>query len=56
MPPVKKVVSWLLVIFLVYAIVTSPSAAADIVGTAWEVIKTGVTNIFSFFDELIRGR
>ncbi|PRY53391.1 hypothetical protein BCF74_12810 [Knoellia remsis] len=53
MPPVKKIVTWLIVIFLLYAIVTSPTQAADIVGSAWEVITNGVTNIARFFDSLI---
>lgn len=53
MPPIKKIVMWLLVIFLLYAIVTSPSQAADIFGAAWEVVSNGVQNIAAFFDNLI---
>lgn len=53
MPPIKKIVMWLIVIFLLYAIVTSPSDAADIVGSAWDIVRNGVTNIFEFFDNLI---
>lgn len=53
MPPIKKIVLWLLVIFLLYAIVTSPSDAASIVGTAWDVIMNGIRNIGRFFDALI---
>ena len=55
MPPIKKIVTWILVIFLLYAILTSPQAAADIVGSAWDIIRDGVRNIFVFFDELLRG-
>jgi len=53
MPPVKKIVTWLLVIFLLYAIFTSPADAANIVGSAWDVILNGVRNIGRFFDSLI---
>jgi hypothetical protein len=55
MPPIKKIVLWLVVIFLVYAIVTSPESAADIFGSAWEIVVNGVKNIASFFDSLLRG-
>lgn len=53
MPPIKKIVMWLLVIFLLYAILTSPAQAADIFGSAWEVVVNGVTNVAAFFDNLI---
>ena len=53
-PPIKKIILWLLVIFLIYAIVTSPGDAANIVGSAWDVIVNGVKNIGRFFDELLR--
>ena len=53
MPPVKKIVLWLLVIFMLYAILTSPKDSASIVGTAWDVIANGVRNIGRFFDALI---
>ena len=52
-PPIKKIVLWLLTIFLLYAILTSPDAAANIVGSAWDVIANGVSNIGKFFDSLI---
>ena len=53
MPPVKKIVIWLVVIFLLYAILTSPGDAADMVGSAWDVLANGVRNIGVFFDFLI---
>jgi hypothetical protein len=53
MPPIKKIVLWLLVIFMLYAILTSPKDSASIVGTAWDVIANGVRNIGRFFDALI---
>lgn len=53
MPPVKKIVTWLIVIFLLYAIITSPSDAANIVGSIWDLVTSGVSNIGRFFDSLI---
>ena len=55
MPPIKKIVMWLVVIFLLYAILTSPNEAADIFGSAWDIVVNGVTNVANFFDSLIRG-
>ncbi len=55
MPPIKKIVMWLVVVFLLYAILTSPNDAADIFGTAWDVVVSGVKNVASFFDNLIGG-
>lgn len=52
-PPIKKIVLWLLTIFLLYAILTTPNEAANIFGSAWEVIANGVRNIGQFFDALI---
>lgn len=54
MPPVKKIIMWLVVIFLLYAILTSPTEASNIVGSVWDVIKNGVSNIFEFFDSLLK--
>ena len=54
MPPVKKIVLWLLVIFLLYAILTSPTEASNIIGSIWDIIKNGVENIFKFFDSLLK--
>ena len=52
-PPIKKIVLWLVTIFLLYAILTSPNEAANIVGSSWDVIANGVANIGRFFDSLI---
>ena len=53
MPPIKKIVLWLLVIFALYAILVSPSEAANLVGNIWEILLNGVRNIGRFFDALI---
>jgi hypothetical protein len=55
MPPIKKIVLWLVVVFLLYAILTAPSDAANIFSTTWNVIVNAVENVFTFFDQLIRG-
>ncbi|HNQ08641.1 MAG TPA: hypothetical protein PKH97_15855 [Tetrasphaera sp.] len=54
MPPVKKIVVWLIVIFLLYAIFTNPNDAADLVAQAWNIIEKAIKNIFEFFDSLLR--
>lgn len=53
MPPVKKIFWWLIVIFLLYAILTSPDDAAAMVGNIWDIIVGGVENIGQFFDNLL---
>lgn len=53
MPPVKKIVMWLIVIFLLYAILTSPSDAAAIFNRAWDIVVNGVSNIANFFDRIL---
>lgn len=52
-PPIKKIVLWLVAIFLLYAILTSPTDAADMVGSAWDIVMNGVRNIGRFFDSLL---
>ena len=53
-PPIKKIVLWLVTIFLLYANLTSPTDAADMVGSAWDILANGVENIGQFFDSLIQ--
>ncbi len=53
MPPIKKIVLWLLVIFVLYAIFVSPTEAAAMVGNIWDIIANGVKNVARFFDALI---
>lgn len=52
-PPLKKTLMWLLLIFVLYAIFTSPTSAAAMFGNAWDIIVNGVSNVFRFFDALI---
>ena len=53
MPPIKKIVTWIVVIFLLYAILTSPQNAADIFRNIWDIIYGGIRNIFEFFNSLL---
>jgi hypothetical protein len=50
---VKKTVLWTLLAFFVYAMVKSPSQAADIVHTVGDIIMQGLKSIGSFFDALL---
>ncbi|HET7475693.1 MAG TPA: hypothetical protein VFJ97_06660 [Dermatophilaceae bacterium] len=54
MARVKRVLLWLLVAFAIYAIVTSPEQAAQIVRTVWDIILAAFRAIGSFFDALLR--
>lgn len=56
MPPtVKKVLHWLVWGFVVYAIITNPDRAADIVGAVWDILSQGFLNIGRFFNNLLGG-
>jgi divalent metal cation (Fe/Co/Zn/Cd) transporter len=50
---VKKILLWVLVAFAIYAIITSPDQAAEIVRTSWSILADGVRNIGNFFDALL---
>lgn len=52
----RRIAGWVLLAFLVYAIVKSPTQAADIVRTSFDVIAQGFTSIFAFFDALLARR
>ncbi len=56
MPPLKKIVWWLVVIFVLYSILTSPDSASAMVGNVWDILANGVQNIGRFFDNLLRNR
>ncbi len=50
---IKAVLIWLLFGFLVYAVITSPDRAADIVQAVWDIIADGFANIGRFFQSLM---
>lgn len=41
----RTIAVWLVVIFLIYAVVTSPDRSADIVEALWDVITTAFERI-----------
>jgi len=54
MPPqIKRTLIWLLFGFAVYAVITSPERAADIVVAVWDIIAGGFRNIGRFFEALV---
>jgi len=56
MPRVKKIAGWLLLAFIIYAIVMSPAQAAVIMRTAFDIVAQGFRSIFTFFDALLGRR
>jgi hypothetical protein len=50
---IKQILLWLLFGFLVYAVVTSPDRAADIVQAVWDIIAQGFASIGQFFQALM---
>ena len=56
MQRVKKILLWVLVAFIAYAIFTSPDQAADIFKTSGGIVVDGVKNVGSFFDALLGRR
>ncbi len=53
MQRLKKILLWVLVAFVAYAIFTSPDQAADIVKTSGSILGDGLKNIGNFFDALL---
>ena len=49
----KNVLGAIIVIFVLYAIIDSPQAAADYVRIAFQAIADGVRAVFAFFDAII---
>jgi hypothetical protein len=51
----RQVILVIVLIFVAYAIYTSPSRSADAVHAIWNVIVNAMNAIFKFFDDLIQG-
>lgn len=49
----KPILRVLLIIFVLYAIFTSPDQSANIVHSIWNVLRNGVTNLAHFFNALL---
>jgi hypothetical protein len=54
-PRIKLILTWLAFGFIVYAIVTNPERAADIVQSIGSIIADGFRNIGRFFEALVGG-
>jgi hypothetical protein len=50
---VWKIIGWILVIYILYAIIRSPAQAADVVRGIFEILANGVRSIATFFDSLL---
>ncbi|WP_169787750.1 hypothetical protein [Luteipulveratus mongoliensis] len=55
MTKIKQLVPWVVLAFLVYAVVTSPDKSADMVRNIWDIITDGVRNVGQFFDNILNG-
>ncbi|WP_197274965.1 hypothetical protein [Luteipulveratus halotolerans] len=55
MAKIKSFVPWVVLAFVVYAVVTSPDKSADLVRNVWSILSDGVTNIGNFFDNILNG-
>lgn len=53
MSRVRRILGWVLLAYLVYAIIKSPTQAADVVRTSFDILSQGVRAIFTFFDSLL---
>jgi hypothetical protein len=53
MKRVWKVLGWVLLAYLIYAIIKSPTQSADVVRTSFQILAEGVRSIFAFFDSLL---
>lgn len=52
---VRKLVIWLVVAFIAYAIFKSPNRSADIVHNIWSILSSAVEQIGKFFDKILNG-
>jgi len=49
----RQIIVLILVAFAIYAVVNSPQQSADVVGSAWDSIKSGLSSIGDFFNALL---
>jgi hypothetical protein len=53
MPPkIRTILIWILVVFLVYAVVATPDRAADVVQSLWRFVGGAFTGFSRFFSNL----
>lgn len=48
----KKVITWAIVIFIVYYLATEPTAAANFVHNIWNGLKTAASSMATFVNSL----
>lgn len=53
LPSWRQVFWTVVIVFVIYAVLTSPSQSADVAGGAWDQIKVGFGHVTTFFDELL---
>jgi hypothetical protein len=49
----RQIILFIVLLFVIYAIYTSPSKSADAVHAAWNVLTTAVSHVFTFFNALL---
>lgn len=49
----RKVVIWLVVAFIAYAIFKSPTKSGDIVHNIWSILSNGVDQLGKFYDKIL---
>jgi|SwirhirootsSR2_FD_contig_41_1488841_length_536_multi_2_in_0_out_0_2 hypothetical protein len=49
----RRIIILILVVFAIYAVITNPNRAADVVSSGWDIVWQGVVAITRFFDALI---
>ncbi|ROS73550.1 hypothetical protein [Cellulomonas sp. PhB143] len=50
---VKVLLLWLVIAFLIYAVINSPDKSADLLHSVWDVITQAFTSIGQFFSSLL---
>ncbi|GMA21091.1 hypothetical protein MM440_01350 [Arsenicicoccus piscis] len=53
MSKVKKVLWWIFIAFLIYAVFTQPDRAAEVVRTIWDILVQAVASLGRFFNTLL---
>jgi hypothetical protein len=51
----RRIILGIVLIFIIYAVATSPDQSADTARTMTDAVSDGVRSIFRFFDALLDG-
>lgn len=49
----QKIIAGIVLAFVIYAVYNDPDKSADVVHSAWDLVRDGITQIFAFFDKVI---